>query len=91
MLAIMDIPSADAYQFPMAALQNHAGAFVKPTIELAEGRPLDVAHVRREDRHPVGEPDRALAKDAYPGMMPVYAAAPTLRSDEDAGRPSTRR
>ena len=35
MLAIMDIPSADAYQFPTAALENHAGKFVQPSSALS--------------------------------------------------------
>ena len=75
MLSIMDIPSADAYQFPMAALRNHAGKFVVPSNDTLKSA-LDVAVLDKETGTLSANLDSS-APDAYPGMMPVYAAAPT--------------
>jgi hypothetical protein len=75
MLAIMDIPSADAYQFPMAALENHAGKFVTPT-DTSLTSALQAATLD----HTTGTLSANLQSNsptAYPGLMPVYAAAPT--------------
>ena len=75
MFAIMDIPSADAYQFPMAAFENHAGEFVAPTTDRLKAA-LDVATYDSK----TGTLSANLQEhgaDGIPGMMPVYAAAPT--------------
>lgn len=75
LLAIMDLPSADAYQFPSAALENHAGAFVQPTDD-ALAAALDVATYDAKTGT-LSADLTSSSKTAYPGMMPVYAAAPT--------------
>jgi hypothetical protein len=75
MLAIMDIPSADTYQFPMAALQNHAGTYVTPSNDSLQAA-LDVATYDAKTGT-LSTNLKSTSKDAYPGMMPVYAAAPT--------------
>ena len=75
MLAIMDIPSADAYQFPMAALQNHAGKFVAPSNTTLKAA-LDVATLDKKSGT-LSSNLTSSSPTAYPGFMPVYAAAPT--------------
>jgi hypothetical protein len=75
LLAIMDIPSSEAFQFPTAALENHAGKFVKPTLASLRAA-LNVATYD----HRTGTLSanlKSTSAGAYPGMMPVYAAAPT--------------
>jgi hypothetical protein len=75
MFAIMDIPSAEAYQFPMASLENHAGKFVAPTNESLKAA-LDVA-TRDKTTGTLSSNLQSKSATAYPGFMPVYAAAPT--------------
>lgn len=75
MLAIMDLPSADAYQFPMAALQNHAGEFVVPSTDSLKSA-LSVATVDKMTGT-LSANLQSSSPTAYPGLMPVYAAAPT--------------
>lgn len=75
MFAIMDIPSAQAFQFPTAALENHGGNFVQPSNDSLASA-LSVA-TYDERTGTLSANLKSSAPGAYPGLMPVYAAAPT--------------
>lgn len=75
MLSIMDLPSATAYQFPLAALENHAGKFVAPSNDSLKSA-LSVATLDKATGT-LAANLQSTSPTAYPGLMPVYAAAPT--------------
>ncbi len=83
LLAITDLAHAQQFQLPSAALQTQSGTFVSPTpTSLADA--VKVATVDKRTQTILSDMD-TTSKTAYPGMMAVYAAAPTKGlSDSDA-------
>jgi hypothetical protein len=75
MIAITDLAHARQYQLPSAALETRSGSFVTPsTTSLAKA-----VKAAKVDRHTdtITSNMTSRSRKAYPGMMPVYAAAPT--------------
>lgn len=75
MISIMDLPSAEEYQFPTAALRNAAGKYVEPT-DASLAAALKIA-TKDPASGTVESNLTQRSPDAYPGMMAVYAATPT--------------
>ena len=75
MIAITDAAAAAQYQLPSAELRTRAGTFVGPTPSSLAAA-VEVATLDRSTQTILADM-RSSSKTAYPGMMAVYAAAPT--------------
>jgi len=76
LFAILDEADAAAFQLPVAAVQNAAGQYVKPTdatmaAALSELRGTGRNHITQQVN------DHGKVKNAYPLTMVIYAVVPT--------------
>jgi hypothetical protein len=75
LLAIVDQGDAAAYRFPVAAIPNHAGAYVRPTAATMAAALADMSSSGSRITRQIAV--KAKGKNDYPLTMVIYAMVPT--------------